>query len=117
MNQKLRDLIRKRQRALAQCHHERFRSLRNEVNRERKVCRVRYYETKVEHLQKCKPSQWWSEVKKISRMTAAAPKNAGSASLFQHIVCRPNHPSSNLVDIANTINQAFLSPMSTFIPF
>ena len=49
-------------------------------------------------------------------MTAAAPKNAGSVSLFQHIVCGPNHPSPNLVDIANTINQAFLSPMSAFTP-
>ena len=49
-------------------------------------------------------------------MTAAAPKNVGSASLFQHIDCGPNHSSPNLVDIANTINQAFLSPMSIFAP-
>ena len=52
----------------------------------------------------------------IYRMSAAAPENAGSASLFQRIDCGPNYPSPNLVDIANTINQAFLSPMSTFTP-
>ena len=55
INPQLKDLIKRRQRAFAQGNMPLFRSLRNRVNRERKVCRARYYNTKVAHLKNCKP--------------------------------------------------------------
>ena len=69
------------------CSKRSFRVLRNQVNQERKTCRAKYDKAKVEHLRKCKPVLWWREVKKLSRMTGADSKNAGSASLFQHTDC------------------------------
>ena len=115
INQRLKNLIHKRQRALAQDDHERFRVLRNQVNRQRKACRAKY-EAKVEHLKECKPAVWWREVKNLGRMTAADSKNAGLASFLQHLDCGPDNPSPELVDIANTINQTFLAPMCAFTP-
>ncbi|KAK2563987.1 hypothetical protein P5673_012191 [Acropora cervicornis] len=51
-----------------------FGTLRNCVNRERKICRAKYYEAKVSNLKKCKPSVWWKEVKKLSGMTRKREK-------------------------------------------
>ena len=68
INSGLKDLIRRRQRALAENNQPMFRFLRNRVNRERKICRWRYYDSKVSQLKECKPSAWWSGVKKLSGM-------------------------------------------------
>ena len=67
--------------------------LRNQVNRERKACRARYYVAKV---------------KKLGRMTPLTPR----ALFLQHLDCGPQNPSPELVDIANTISQTFLAPYS-----
>ena len=66
INATLKDLIRRRERALALGNFSGFRLLRNRVNRERKACRAKYYGAKVAHLKDCKPSVWWSEAKKLS---------------------------------------------------
>ena len=50
INSCLKDLIRRRQRALAENNQPMFRFLRNRVNRERKICRWRYYDSKVSQL-------------------------------------------------------------------
>ena len=39
---------------------------RNLVNRERKACRGRYYESKIQHLKGEKPKRWCDEVKRLS---------------------------------------------------
>ena len=62
INSSLKDLIRRWQRALAENNQPMFRFLRNRVNRERKICRWRYYDSKVSQLKECKPSAWWSGV-------------------------------------------------------
>ena len=62
VNPALKDLIRRRQRALAENNQPMFRFLRNRVNRERKFCRQRYYDSKVSQLKECKPSAWWKDV-------------------------------------------------------
>lgn len=74
MNEKLKNLIKRRQCALAKWNMNTFGTLRNCVNRERKICRAKYYEAKVSHLKKCKPSVWWKEVKKLSGMTPKSEK-------------------------------------------
>ncbi|KXJ08316.1 hypothetical protein AC249_AIPGENE967 [Exaiptasia diaphana] len=64
VNRKLKYLISLRQKALAQGDHAKYHALRNQVNRERKSCRAKFYESKVEQLKESKPATWWSEVKK-----------------------------------------------------
>ena len=62
----LKELIEARQPALSCGDDKRFREMRIRVNRERKACRVKYFQAKVEHLKECEPSVWWNEVKKFS---------------------------------------------------
>jgi hypothetical protein len=52
------NIIKGRQKALNQGNETEFQRLRNRVNRERKICRSKYYQAKVKHLKECKPSLW-----------------------------------------------------------
>lgn len=72
INPRLKNLIKQRQKALAHGNLPLFRLLRNRVNRERKCCRGKYYETKVAQLKDCKPSMWWKEVKKLCGLSPAS---------------------------------------------
>ena len=65
------ELIRARDKAFAKEDSVNFCRLRNKVNRERKLCRSRYFHTKVVNLKTIKLSQWWGEVKKIAGMAHA----------------------------------------------
>ncbi|XP_022795149.1 uncharacterized protein LOC111333792 [Stylophora pistillata] len=116
VNQQLKGLIHSRQKALAQGDQEQYRTLRNRVNRERKACRAKFYNSKVEHLKDCKPAVWWREVKKLSGMSDAASRGVNPATLYQHIDCGQRGSPPSTIDIANTINQAFLAPMRVFTP-
>ena len=112
VNPALKDLIRRRQMALAENNQPMFRSLRNRVNRERKICRARYFDAKVSHLKECKPSNWWKEVKKLSGMSSAVRDSGELMRSLQHI----NSESSCASDLSNLINNTFLSPMQDFTP-
>ena len=93
---------------------DQYRDLRNRVNRERKLCRARFYESTVKQLKESKPATWWREVKNLSGMSSASGR-PHPATLYQHIDCgQPTPPT--LQDIANTINKAFLAPMNAFEP-
>ena len=116
VNQQLKGLIQSRQKALAQGDQEQYRALRNRVNRERKACCAKFYNSKVEHLKDCKPAVWWREVKKLSGTSDAASRGANPASLYQHIDCGQRGSPPSTIDIANTVNQAFLAPMRVFTP-
>ena len=83
--------------------------LRNCVNRERKICRAKYYEAKVSHLRECKPSVWWKEVKKINGMSPASETRDNTSKLLQHLGFSPGAQASY-------INSAFLTPMQIFEP-
>ena len=85
---------------------DRFRQLRNLVNRKRKVLRNSYYTTKVANLKFAKPSQWWSEVKKIAGMAPATP-TGDICSVLQ--INGINGNSEKF--IADVINSALLEPM------
>ena len=112
INSGLKDLIRRRQRALAENDQPMFRFLRNRVNRERKICRWRYYDSKVSQLKECKPSAWWSGVKKLSGMSSAVRDSEELMRSLQHI----SEESLSALDLANLINDTFLSPMQDFTP-
>ena len=81
------------------------------MNRERKACRAKYYDTKVEHLKDCNPSSWWSEVKKLSGLSSMS---SSISDLANHLQCPDGTPEG--VVLAKTINEAFLSPMRIFEP-
>ena len=49
-----------------------FKHSPNRINRERKICRAKFYFSKVKHLKRTKPKRWWNEVKQIVGMVPAA---------------------------------------------
>ncbi len=112
MSRSLKKKICARQSALERGDIDSFRSLRNEVNRERKICRAKYYDSKVKHLQHCKPATWWREVKKLSGMSSIKGERDLTSAL-QHLDYDQEEQNQNL---ANVINDAFLSPMREYIP-
>ena len=114
MNSKLKQLIAKRQRAFDEGDLDQYRNLRNRVNRERKLCHARFYESTVQQLKESKPATLWREVKKLSGMSSASGC-PDPATLYQPIDCSQSTPST-LQDIANTISKAFLSPMNVLEP-
>ena len=67
------------------------------MNRERKICRAKYYEVKVSHLRECKPSVWWKGVKKLSGMSPASETRDDTSKLLQHLGFSPG-------DLANYIS-------------
>ena len=114
VNQSLKKMIRGRQKALAQGDFVTFRILRNRINRERKTCRAKYYDSKVRHLKDCEPANWWKEVKKLSGNSAATSQRVDPTSILQYINCGQEEPTPNT--LANVINKAFLLPMCDFTP-
>lgn len=107
----LKELIQARQRALSRGDNQHFREFRNRVNRERKACRAKYFQAKGEHLKECKPSAWWTEVKKLSGSSPAFTERSYVTTSLQHLY----GPTDN-VNLPNIINKAFLSPLRSFTP-
>lgn len=81
------------------------------MNHEGKASRAKYFQAKVEHLKECKPSAWWTEVKKLSGSSPAFTERSYITTSLQHLY----GPTDN-VNLANIINKAFLSPMRSFTP-
>ena len=107
----LKELIQARQRALSRGDNQQFREIRNRVNRERKACRAKYFQAKVEHLKECKPSAWWNEIKKLSGCSPASTERSYVTKSLQHL-----YGPSDDITLANIINKAFLSPMRHTAP-
>ena len=85
INQRLKSLIKKRQRVLSSGDQADFRRLKNLVNRERKTCRGKYYSNNVEHLKECSPAKWWTEVKKLSGMSEATSAKDNIIKSLKHL--------------------------------
>ena len=66
VNLTLKKQIKKRQRALNQGDHAEFKLMRSRINRERKMCRSKYYECRVHHLKKCSLAVWWDWVMSLT---------------------------------------------------
>ena len=81
------------------------------MNRERKACRAKYFQAKVEHLKECKPSAWWNEIKKLSGCSPASTERSYVTKSLRHL-----YGPSDDITLANIINKAFLSPMRSFTP-
>lgn len=72
----------------------------------------RYYDSKVSRLKECKLSARWNEVKKLSGMPSAVRDSDELMRSLQHI----SEDSLSASDMANLINDTFLSPMQDFTP-
>ena len=112
LNKNLKKMIRARQKALSSGDMATCRSLRNRVNRERKSCRSKYYDSRVKQPKENDPSGWWKEIKKLSGMSAVTRDS--TLSILQHTPCGPAEPTPP--NIANVINNTFLTSMSDFSP-
>ena len=110
MNPELKSLILKRQSAFHQHGTDSvpFRFYRNLVNRTRKRCKSKFYESRIQHLKNKNPRRWWAEVKRLS----GSPSNSGGSVLHHvNIAELDNLP---LKEVANVINGAFLEPMKAY---
>lgn len=76
-----------------------------------KPCRAKYYHAKLAYLKDCKPSAWWGEIQKLSGLSSASSSQDNLKNLSQ---CLEGAPKG--VDLAKSINEAFLSPLSIFEP-
>ena len=109
MNQKLKSLIFNRQKAFNArgVHSPQFKYYRNCVNRERKVCRAKYYESNIKQLKGEAPRKWWNEVKRLSGIKSAGT-NLSHQINVEGFMNLPPHEQ------ANTINTAFLAPLAEY---
>ena len=101
----LKHLIKCRQKALKDNCPTQFKFYRNQVNRERKRVKAKYYESKVKYLKNIEPKKWWSECKKLCGMSKPniniASKLLGESQTIE-----------DKVNLANEINLAFRSSNS-----
>lgn len=75
MNNSLKRLIRRGQKALTNNNLAEYNQLPNKVNRDRIACRAKHYDAKFKDLKVCKPAQWWKEIKLsgFSKVERASP--------------------------------------------
>ena len=109
INNNLKLLIKRRQKAFASGNVTLFKLLRNKVNRERKRCRKTYYQTKVHKLRDTKPSDWWREVKQLRGMSKSKKKSLRD-SLHQDL---GQDTDENL---SNETNNIFINVMRNYTP-
>ena len=109
-------LIRNRQKAFTQGDLMAFRKLRNQVNRERKKLRAKYYDAKVKQLESCAPATWWKEIKRLSGISEHVSRREDMVSMLSNIERNSDPNSPGEAELANEINQAFLRPMTDFTP-
>ena len=107
---KFKKIIKKRQKALSANNPTTYRIHRNLVNRERKQCRSKFYEHKVQDLKDTKPKNWWRCVKSLSGMSSPSPKPDLTKLLQVDGIDDQTSPHA----IANIINNQFLQPMKTY---
>ncbi len=84
-----------------------YKFYRNAVNRERKVAKAKFYQSKVEHMKQENPKAWWKEVKRL----------CGSKSFTDDLINQIQVESlENLskVELADAINKAFLDPLEEY---
>ena len=109
MSQKLKSLIRKRQKTFCKNGPDShlFKFYRNAVNRERKLCKAKYYDSKIQQMKGEHPKVWWKEVKRISGMSSR------SVDLLCKIKINELEglPSAK---IASAINKAFLEQLEEY---
>ncbi|XP_068697409.1 uncharacterized protein [Montipora capricornis] len=105
----LKDLIQKRQQAFHKkgADSVQFKFYRSQVNRERKLCRTKFYESHVVHTKKEDPKAWWREMKCLSGGKVC------SGDLINHINVKEVENLSTC-ELANSIKKAFHEPLEEY---
>jgi hypothetical protein len=85
MSHSLKKLIHSRQKAFTEGDLITFRSLRNQVNRERKRLRAKYYNAKVKQLRSCAPAIWWKEIKRLCGMSEQVSRREDTVAMLSNI--------------------------------
>ena len=85
-----------------------FKFYRNVVNRKRKMCKAKCYETKVEQMKQSDPKSWWKEVKRLS-----GARNSSPCSLLSHLDV-DELESLPLSEVADYINHAQLESLDEY---
>ena len=110
MSLRLKKLIRMRQQAFySNRHGQAYKFYRNAVNKERKLCKGKYYASKVQDLKGVNPRSWWKEVNKL---IGAKKQNVNLLNALNV----PDFENLPAPEIANGINEPFLEPLRQFQP-
>ena len=110
MSVRLKELIRMPQQAFYSNRHGlAYKFYRNAVNKERKLCKGKFYASKVQDLKGVNPRLWWKEVNELSDT-----KNQNVNSLNALNV--PDFENLSPPEIVNGIIQALLEPLCRFWP-
>ena len=109
MNERLKSLIMKRQKAFRAYGPDsaQFKHFRNLVNRERKTCRGKYYESKIRHLKGENPKRWWDESKRLCGLKT-------SHSVLASQINIEGLSELPFKERANAINSALLEPLGEY---
>ena len=109
MNESLKTLIMKRQKAFCTYGPDsaQFKYFRNLVNRQRKICRGKYYESKIQHLKGENPKRWWDETKRLCGLKTSHSDLASQINIegFSELPFKEQ---------ANAINAALLKPLGVY---
>ena len=84
-----------------------FKQYRNLVNRGRKTCRAKYYESKIQQFKGVTPKKWWQEVKRLSGMKSTNVNVINQIDIEEF-------SNLTLQKQVNSINAAFLSPLEEY---
>ena len=83
---------------------------RNRVNRERKLCKSKYYQAKVNDHNGIDSRKWWSECRRLCGMQKF------SGDLAAKLLYGMPPTKINIISLANDINNGFLEPQQVFEP-
>ncbi|CAB4022248.1 Hypothetical predicted protein [Paramuricea clavata] len=108
MNNNLKQLISRCQKAFTSGNNPLYQILRNKVNQACKRGRKSYYVNKVKGLRDSKPRDWWREVKQICGASKIPKRNLTSL-LHPNLVCDKE-------SLAENINSAFVNIMNDYLP-
>lgn len=106
MNESLKSLIMKRQKAFSAYGPDsaQFKYFRNLVNQERKICRGKYNESKIQHLKGENPKRLWDETKRLCGLKTSHNDLASQLNI-EGLTELPFKEQANL------INSALLKPL------
>ena len=108
MTAKLKLQISQRQKAYHHGNRVLFRYFDKRLNRERKLCKSLYYQTKVQELVHQDPKKSWPECRRICGMQNSF------TDLTTKLLEGKSPIASNIKRLAKEINQAFLEPQQVF---
>ena len=110
MSVRPKELIHMRQQAFYSNRHGlAYKFYRNAVNKKRKLCKGKYFASKVQDLKGVNPRLWWKEVNKLSD---ARNQNVNTLDALNV----PDIENLSTPEIANGINEALLESLRQFQP-